>query len=445
IRGEVSFPHATLGKRIYDYILTPVFNEHNEVEAVAGVTRDVTERRIWEESLEKASEELQAMNEEMATTNEELSDANDGLTAANEELAKLNKQLYNARKKIEENEDSLRLAVSAANFGTWRIHSATREFVTDARMKELFGYYPHESLSIEQALAQVQEDFRSYVSTKLENAIYNKGDYDITYPVTGLHDKKLRWLRAIGNLKSDSSGQFSAFTGVVIDVTEQQLENQRKNDFIGMVSHELKTPITSLFGYLQLMNDETGKGENPLMDHALEKSLKQVKKMTRMIDSFLNVARLESGKIFLNKTDFSVNELFGELEEELKHIYTTHLLVFEKGQDISIHADREKIAQVINNLISNAVKYSDHNTLIKVSVELSGNFLAIHVTDSGIGIAAEDLPRIFERFYRADSAHTTAGFGIGLYLCSEIIGLHNGTIGVESEKGKGADFYFSLP
>ena len=119
------------------------------------------------------------------------------------------------------------LAIDAANFGTWFIQSVTREFITDARLKELFGYYPDEELSIEQALAQITEEYRGFVTTKLEDAIYHNGDYDVTYPVIGLHDIKLRWLRAIGNLKADPSGAFSAFTGVVMDITEQYLAAQK--------------------------------------------------------------------------------------------------------------------------------------------------------------------------------------------------------------------------
>jgi len=216
IRGEVSFPHATLGNRVYDYIFTPVFNENGDLEAIAGATRDVTERKKWEESLESSSKALQAINEELENTNHELQ-------ATLEEVAQVNDELIKAHKKIEEGEIAFRLAVNAANFGTWFIHSITREFITNARLKELFGYYEHESFSIEQALAQITEEYRPYVAAKLENAIYNNGDYDVTYPVIGFHDERLRWLRAIGNLKTDPSGTFSAFTGVVMDITDQYL------------------------------------------------------------------------------------------------------------------------------------------------------------------------------------------------------------------------------
>jgi PAS domain S-box-containing protein len=140
VRGEVAFPHAVLGKRIYDYILIPVINEAGEVEAVAGTTRDVTERNQLEQQLAQGSEELQSINEDLMSSNEEHAASNEELMATNEELAIVNEQLREARQKIEEGEVALRLAIEAADFGTWFIHSVTREFITDTRLKELFGY-----------------------------------------------------------------------------------------------------------------------------------------------------------------------------------------------------------------------------------------------------------------------------------------------------------------
>jgi len=575
IRGEVSFPHATLGRRVYDYIFTPVFNEHGEVEAVAGTTRDITERKIWEQKLKESSEELQAINEEMAASNEEQAVSNEELTATNDELALVNQQLREAWQKIEESEVALRLAVSAANFGTWFIHSVTREFITDARLKELFGYYPEEDLSIEQALAQITEEHRGYVSSKLENAIYHNGDYDVTYPVIGFHNDRLRWLRAIGNLKADPSGAFSAFTGVVMDITEQYLAvknmeraeeslrmavdaaglgtyyinvidrifypspklkeffgfepdedvpyeaaiNQihpdyrqtaanlveaaitkgvkfdmeypiighndgkvrwvrgigtvqqdekginryftgvlheiteqkedeiRKNDFIGMVSHELKTPLTSLSAIVQVLHAKLKKIEDPFVPGALEKANNQVKKMGSMINGFLNVSRLESGKIHMDRQRFNMAALIKEAEEDAAIAINSHLILFSPADEIWVNADREKIGQVISNLISNAVKYSPLGSSIVVGCVTANGQVQVSVTDEGMGISQEDMPRLFERYYRVKGNETKhiAGFGIGLYLCSEIIKGHGGEIWAESIPGKGSTFYFTLP
>jgi len=580
VRGEVSFPHATLGTRVYDYILTPVFNESHEVIAVAGTTRDVTERKQWEEAVAKGAadlqainEEMAAINEEMAATNEEQAASNEELLATNEELALLNKEMIIAQEKIEEGQVAFRLAINAANFGTWFIHSVTREFITDARLKELFGYYSDETLSIDQALAQITEDYRGYVATKLENAIYNNGDYDVTYPVIGLHDNKLRWLRAIGNLKADNSGSFSAFTGVVMDITEQYLAaaeikraeenlrmaidaaglgtfyinakdrifisspklkeffgfqpdeevpyeaaiNQihpdyrqeaadlveaaftngtqfdmeypiigfndgkirwvrgigemqhsegkdyftgvlheitekkqdeiRKSDFIGMVSHELKTPLTSMKGYIQVLLLKMKRREDDFIIGALEKANNQVTKMTNMINGFLNISRLESGKIHIDRQVFDLAQLLKDVEEESIATILSHTIIFEPIETTFVNADRDKIGQVIHNLISNAVKYSPAGSSINVScVNLNGN-AKISVKDHGMGIKTDDISKIFDRYYRVEGGHmfSISGFGIGLYLCAEIIHRHQGTICAKSDFGKGSTFMFTLP
>lgn len=566
IRGEVSFPHATLGSRVYDYIFTPVFNEHGEVEAIAGATRDVTERKKWEESLESSSKALQTLNEELANTNRELA-------ATLEEVAKVNDELIRAHEKIEEGQIAFRLAVNAANFGTWFMHSITREFITDARSKELFGFYEDDPLSIEQALAQITEEYRPAVTAKLENAIYNNGDYDVTYPVIGFHDKRFRWLRAIGNLKADSSGTFSAFTGVVMDITDQYLASEeirraeenlrmavdaaglgtfqisageriftasaklkeffgfypdevmsyeagirqihpdfrksvitnverafsegvrfdmeyqiigyhddklrwvraigevqqkngkkyftgviheitekkldeiRKNDFIGMVSHELKTPLTSIKGYIQLMQLKFAKTQDESFSKILERADLQINKMTSMINGFLNISRLESGKIHINRQLFDLALLVKEAEEESTATINSHTLIFASVESVKISADRDKIGQVIHNLISNAVKYSPAGSTIHVACTFDHEFAYVSVKDQGNGIRPEDAAHIFDRYYRveSDDMHSISGFGIGLYLCSEIISHHKGTISVTSEIGKGSEFVFTLP
>lgn len=572
LRGEVSFPHATLGRRVYDYILTPVLDEQGEVEAIAGTTRDITERKQWEESLANSSEELQAINEEMAAVNEEQAASNEELTAMNSELALVNQQLLEARQKIEESEVALRLAINAANFGTWFIHSVTREFITDARLKELFGYYPEEELSVEQALAQITDEYRGYVATKFENAIYHNGDYDVTYPVIGLHDQKLRWLRAIGNLKADPSGAFSAFTGVVMDITEQHLaaekieqaeeslrmaiesgelatwyldeklgkitasarfnelfgfrpeeevpydaavtqilpeyrkmvqdavfasfttgahfnleypligfhdgkvrwvrsvgkfvadekngnyitgvmaditeqkmDDIRKNDFIGMVSHELKTPLTSLTAIVQVLNSKLRKNEDAFVPGALEKANLQVKKMGTMINGFLNISRLESGKMIIDKQDFLIGDLVKEIIGETYLSGVTHIIELKTCDKLLVNADRDKIGSVISNLLSNAAKYSPKDSTITMNCKKVEQEVWVSVSDEGIGIRPEEQGKIFGRFYRVESHRHISGFGIGLYLSSEIIEHHHGRIWVESENGKGSTFYFSLP
>jgi len=142
------------------------------------------------------------------------------------------------------------------------------------------------------------------------------------------------------------------------DITEQKADDTRKNDFIGMVSHELKTPLTSLNAYLQLLQEKAVRSDEEFTNSALDRSVKQVRKMTTMINGFLNVSRLESGKIHIDRQHFDIAELAKEIMAETQAMITTHQFDVKPIAPAFVNADRDKIGQVISNLVSNAVKYS---------------------------------------------------------------------------------------
>ncbi|QNR86170.1 hypothetical protein H9N25_07095 [Pedobacter riviphilus] len=222
-------------------------------------------------------------------------------------------------------------------------------------------------------------------------------------------------------------------------------EEQQKNDFISMVSHELKTPLTSISAYIQLMQNRHL--SDPFVVSTLDKVQKQIRKMSSMIDSFLNVSRLESGKIHLNLSHFDLDKLISDVVEDLRLIHSTNQITFVEGESKLIHADKDKIGSVISNLISNAVKYSDWSSTVLVQSVTRGSKVCVSVSDHGIGIQAHDMEKLFDRFYRVENQQTKtiSGFGIGLYLSAEIINLHHGKIWVESNYGVGSTFHFSLP
>jgi two-component system sensor histidine kinase VicK len=245
----------------------------------------------------------------------------------------------------------------------------------------------------------------------------------------------------------DRKGNPLSLNGTLRDITEQKKEEQRKDDFIGMVSHELKTPLTSLKAYLQILQRMDLLTKDPMSQNMLGKSVKQVQYMNTMINGFLNVSRLDSGQLHLVKTVFDFQSLFAEIEDEVLSTIKTHHFLFQASGKIMIHADREKIAQVLHNLVGNAVKYSPIRSTIRVDYSANDNSLKVNVQDLGKGIAEEDQQRIFERYYRVkeNTGGLISGFGIGLYLCREIIELHNGTIQVQSVKDEGSIFSFTLP
>ncbi len=245
----------------------------------------------------------------------------------------------------------------------------------------------------------------------------------------------------------DRQGKVIGISKIARDITEKKQEEQRKNDFIGMVSHELKTPLTSLTGIIQVTNAKLRTSDDPFLAGAMERANIQVKRMTGMINGFLNISRLEAGKMSLEMQVFDLGELLREIADETKLIVNTHTVTLVGSGRVSVNADRDKISSVVSNLLSNAVKYSQKGRPIELAYGVAGDMANISVKDEGIGIKPEDIEKVFERYYRIETDYSRhiSGFGIGLYLSSEIVKRHNGAIWVESEFGKGSTFYFTLP
>ncbi|WP_165499683.1 PAS domain-containing sensor histidine kinase [Pedobacter frigidisoli] len=254
-----------------------------------------------------------------------------------------------------------------------------------------------------------------------------------------------RWLLAKSPPRFNTNGLFVGYISTCVDITELKKDEQRKNDFIGMVSHELKTPLTAINGFVQVLQSRARKTQDEYYGNALGKTHNQIKKMTTMINGFLNVSRLESGKLSIQKIDFSLNDLLREMVEESDLIQYSHSIDLSIKEPIIINADRDKIGSVISNLLSNAVKYSNAGTVIDINCYTDEQNAIVSVKDQGIGISAEDSAKLFQRYYRVGSNHTISGFGIGLYLSAEIIERHDGRIWVESKENVGSTFYFSLP
>jgi signal transduction histidine kinase len=224
-------------------------------------------------------------------------------------------------------------------------------------------------------------------------------------------------------------------------------DEQRKNDFIGMVSHELKTPLTSLTAIIQVLHAKLKNHEDSFISGGLQKASLQVKKMSNLINGFLNISRLESSKIRLDKNNFNLRTVIENLISETNLMSPGHLIRLLPGEPVDVFADEEKIGSVISNLLSNAVKYSQKGTTIEINCTHLGNEVEVSVKDEGIGVKPEDAAHLFDRYYRVDNPNFShvSGFGIGLYLSAEIVKQHGGRIWIESLPDAGSTFYFALP
>lgn len=343
--------------------------------------------------------------------------------------------------------DTPRLAIEAANVGTWLIDEATRVFITSPRVKELFGYESEGDFSFEAALTCISDKYRDKMVAGIEETFSTGKTYHLDFLISDLQDRPVRWIKVVGGFYKDPEGKMSHISGVMMDITEQKKQELRKNNFIGMVSHELKTPLTSLKAYVQMLHAWARKRKDQFTAGALAKMEKQVKKMGTMINGFLSLAQVESGKIQLNMSNFDLNELIKESVEETLLLNPDRIISFYPKEIIMLQADPDKIEQVIINFLSNAIKYSPGNGQISISAQVVDDIVEVRVQDKGLGIAREDIDKLFDRYYRVENKHTEKipGFGIGLYLCAEIIKHHNGKIWVESKPEKGSEFYFCLP
>ncbi|MFF5381500.1 ATP-binding protein [Pedobacter suwonensis] len=354
-----------------------------------------------------------------------------------------------SKEKLQKAYEQIRLSKEAAQLGTFDMDMATGHMQWDDRCRLLFGISHSNEVDFERDFLQnLHQDDLERINAVLAY-VFDKqasnGIYDVEYRTIGFEDKRLRWIRAKGQVYFDASDKPMRFIGSVLDITEQKEDEQRKNDFIGMASHELKTPLTSINGYLQLLQYLSRQQTEDRMLATIDKSLNQVKRMTRMIDGFLNVSRLESGKIAIDKQQFEITDLLKEVCEETLTLTTGYEVKLHLADEVMVCADRNKLNQVLQNLIGNAIKYSDLGSKVNIQYTVDHDQIIISVIDQGIGIKAEHQQKLFDRYYRVENDSTIAGFGIGLYLCAEIVTRHQGKIWVESEFGKGSTFSFSIP
>jgi signal transduction histidine kinase len=341
--------------------------------------------------------------------------------------------------------DLPKLALDAAELGTWVVDIDNKVFLPSDYMKSLVGI-TQGSLSIEILIGMVENKYRQKVQRAFENAIKNRLSILLEFPIASPDADDQKWLRIMGGV-TYSQESSCYLSGIVMDITFQKLNDLRKEKFVVMVSHELKTPLTVLKGYVQLLHSWARQQKDTFTMGALSKMETQVRKMVSMINGFLNLSGAEAGKILLNKQDFSMDSLIRETIGDALLVSDSHKVEFEECPEVMVFADRDKIGQVVGNLLGNAVKYSNKDSTIKISCNKSDREVQVIIKDEGMGISQENIKKIFDPHFRVESKETEniSGFGIGLYLSSEIVKSHGGSIKVESEPGKGSTFTFSIP
>jgi len=218
-----------------------------------------------------------------------------------------------------------------------------------------------------------------------------------------------------------------------------------KEEFLTVVSHELKSPLTSIISFAQLLSDERLGKLSEKQKEALEIITQSSQRLRDLVDSLLAVSRLESGMVKFKMRKLQLRDLVLEVVKKLEPLAA--LKKISISQNVAklppVKADREELAKVLTNLLDNAIKYTAPGGRVTIESERKRGFVIVKVTDTGVGIAPEDMPKLFTKFFQADKSRP--GSGLGLYICKMIVEAHGGKIWAKSRLGKGSTFFFTLP
>ncbi len=343
---------------------------------------------------------------------------------------------------LKESEETLSLAIESGNLGTYVLDLVNDELTTSPRMDEIFGF--DSSTHHSKYLDTVYEDDIEIRNRAFQQAM-DTGSLEYEVRVI-LKNSELRWIKVNGKIYKDVQQKPVKIIGLIQDITEQKKLERQKDDFIKVVSHELKTPLTSLFGYSELLIEKCADEKDDESLFMLGRMRNQTLRLTRIIQDMLDATRIEENKIWFRKDFFDIGSLISQITEEVQIINPGHQIVIDENECIEICADKERTSQVLTNILSNAIKYSPKASKIIVRYFVQGNEVVCSVQDFGQGIPPENSAKIFERFYQVKTANSlNHGIGMGLYISSEIIKRQHGRIWVESNTGEGSTFFFTLP
>lgn len=367
------------------------------------------------------------------------------------------------RKRIEETEERLGLALESAQMGTWDLNQHTNELICSPRSLELFGFDGEEHFDMDTLFKKIHPQDSQRVGLAIAEATdpSSNGDYQIEYRVQQ-RDGSYKWLSVSGKAyfsHTPEGKKVSRFSGIVFDFTDKKTFEEKlihavhaRDEFLSVASHELKTPLTSLSLQAEIFRRDRELNKIHLYTpEKLEKMvsliLTQVTRLTRLVDDMLDASRTLTGKLAINLEDFDFCDLVEEVLERMTSHFTAASLskpVFHRCDNSFGRWDRFRLEQVLTNLLTNAVRYGKGSEII-IEAVTNEDSITLSVADKGMGIAEEDREKIFNRFERSISASEVSGLGLGLFISKQIVSDHGGKIWVESELGKGSTFYVFLP
>ena len=319
------------------------------------------------------------------------------------------------------------------------------DYVND-RFESYFGL-DHSQLSSKSVLELFSTVDRNRFLRAWLRAIHSTNDLVIEVQLLN-HQNTYEWhlIRSIA-YKGEGASVVKWF-GSCTNINDQVLALERKDEFIQIASHELKTPITSLKAYNQLLLRSETSEESKIF---LKKSASTIANLQFLVSSLLDVTRMNSNPLTINSEPVSLIDLLEQSIDLVSSSYTSHKIIMEFSADkIIVNADRQRLTQVLVNLISNAIKYSPgkDSVIVNAKKNESQNMVQVEVTDFGMGIPEKEIDQIFTKFYRVSNPRINnriSGLGLGLYITQTLLKLHGSQINVSSKINHGTTFYFSLP
>ena len=361
------------------------------------------------------------------------------IVIANEVTERINKRLA-----LEDLNQQLQIALRAGELGTYNLDLVTGEITSSSQCKANYGLTNEHPFGFDELMTIILPEYRNILKEKINQSIVNRSSFTAEYLVRW-PDESLHWISASGQPSFNDEGTATNMIGVTVDITKRKNYETQKDDFLGIATHELKTPITSLKATLQLLQRLRDQPTHEMIPRLIDQSANSLEKLNKLVDDLLNIHRVTGGHLDLSKEWFTVSEMLTSCCDHVR-IDGKHDLVIKGDLNAKMYADEHRIDQVVVNFVNNAVKYAPHSKTIDLIVEQLEDCVKITVKDYGEGIDAATQPYIFDRYYRAShKGKGYSGLGLGLYISAEIIKKHGGEIGVDSQLGEGSRFWFTIP
>jgi two-component system CheB/CheR fusion protein len=356
-------------------------------------------------------------------------------------------QLKIAERSLSVSEERYRIALQSAEMIAWDWNIVTDILVWN---EDKSSFAKNNGSEKRSALLErfVRPEDRDILLAGLQKAVDGAGIFQSEFRVLTGEPSENIWLSAYGRTVSRKNGKATRMAGVIYNVTNRKILENQKDEFFGIASHELKTPVTSIKAYAEVLQEMAIETRHTDSASVVGKLNRQVDRLTSLINNLLDTTKIFEGQLTIQREEFNINELIAERAEDMQPLTKKNTITVGLDPDIpNVLADKERIRQVLTNLISNAIKYSPAGGEIFIQSELNERELKVSVKDSGIGIPHDLKTKVFDRFFRVKNprVHSFPGMGLGLYITAGIIHQHGGRILVDDKQETGTLIYFTLP